>query len=120
MTRTLQEMFFANLDLWLTAHGCEAAVSYRASNTGTVDIVPAGQLTEPLISFRFHFQDGHNVFESKSPLWADGAKNPNMCIAHDAGELGRALDRIVLGISARIQELGLVLPAVEGDSHVRR
>lgn len=93
MTTTLQDRFFTTLDTKLAEHHAEAIIQRNYPNTGRVHVVPEGSFDE-LLSFSYHFQEGHNVFESDANVWPDGAKNPRMFIARSAADVGKCLAQI--------------------------
>ena len=93
MATTLQDRFFAALDERATAAGVEVLTPFTYVNTGTAEIVATGGFASAL-SFTFHFQTGHNVFEAQVPVW--GGSNPRMEIARGAADIGTVIDKIMV------------------------
>lgn len=93
--RGLQTAFFEALGAELAGAGYVMIQQASLSNAGTIEIVRRGGLAPVLLAFTYHFQTGHNVFESKAPAWPAGRSNPNMFIARTTDDLPTVMAGII-------------------------
>ena len=86
----LQDLFFEELEQIAGAHELRVVQQASFANCGTISLLD-DELTS-VLSFKYSFNEGHNVFESGRAIFT--GSNPNMDIVKKAGDLRRVLDLI--------------------------
>lgn len=97
---TLQTKTITAIEKAATDAGMEAVFEHICSNDGKIHF-QAPDAFETLLTVGFHFQNGHNYFQSETPLWParagskDGSNAKRFIVgAHNPSDMGYVVSQI--------------------------